>query len=183
MNTGEKIRAFRELRGLTQDELGKRAGILGGTIRKYELGIRNPKQEQLIKIANGLGISVSVFYDLDLKTIGDVASLLFLLDEHTSVAFTGEKGEDGKYRSGGEVSLKFEDFRLNRLLAEWADMKEVLQNMNNVAKEGETYEGIPVEQWTENAMKEFKLRQMQNTHMLKREDGEIRVKISNEKKD
>ena len=51
MKIGEKIRAFRELKGLTQEQLGKLSGINGGTIRKYELGIRNPKQEQLIKIA------------------------------------------------------------------------------------------------------------------------------------
>lgn len=183
MNIGEKIRAFRELKGLTQDELGKLSGILGGTIRKYELGIRNPKQEQLIKIANGLGISVSVFYDFDLETIGDVASLLFLLDEYAPVIFTGEKSEDGTYRNGGKVSLKFDSFRLNQFLAEWADFKEAIENMRTSAKEGETYEGMPVEQWIEKAIEEFKLRQMQNPVMLKTEDGEIRVKISNEKKD
>lgn len=62
MEIGGKIRSFHELRGLTQDQLGKLLGINGGTIRKYELGIRNPKQDQLIKIANGLGVGVSVFY-------------------------------------------------------------------------------------------------------------------------
>ena len=91
MTVGEKIRTFREYRGLTQDQLGKLSGIHGGTIRKYELGIRNPKQEQLIKIANGLGISVSLFYDLDIETYGDIASLLFLIDEHVEFKFSGKR--------------------------------------------------------------------------------------------
>lgn len=183
MNIGEKIRAFREMRGLTQEGLGKLSGILGGTIRKYELGIRNPKQEQLIKIANGLGISVSVFYDFDLDTVGDVASLLFILDEQAELVFTGEKGEDGTYRNGGKVYFRFNNSRLNRLLAEWADIKEGTQNMKNVAKEGETYEGIPVDEWIENAFKEFKLKKMQNPFMLDTKPGEIKVKISNKMKD
>ena len=50
MEIGEKIRLYRELRGLTQDQLGELSGIYSATIRKYELGIRKPKQDQLIKV-------------------------------------------------------------------------------------------------------------------------------------
>ena len=91
MEIGEKIRLYRELRGLTQDQLGELSGIYSATIRKYELGIRKPKQDQLIKISNGLGINVSVFYDFDVETVGDVAALLFLLDENSTVELTGER--------------------------------------------------------------------------------------------
>ena len=46
---GDKIRAYREFRGLNQIQLAELSGINVGTIRKYELGIRNPKPNQLEK--------------------------------------------------------------------------------------------------------------------------------------
>ena len=58
---GKKIRAFREFRGYSQIQLAELSGINVGTIRKYELGIRNPKPDQLEKIATALGLNVSVF--------------------------------------------------------------------------------------------------------------------------
>ena len=57
---GKKIRAFREFRGYSQIQLAELSGINVGTIRKYELGIRNPKPDQLEKIATALGLNVSV---------------------------------------------------------------------------------------------------------------------------
>lgn len=56
MTTGEKIRAARKAKGLTQAELGKRAGMKDSAIRKYESGGREPKIETLRRIANGLGV-------------------------------------------------------------------------------------------------------------------------------
>lgn len=181
MEIGEKIRLYRELRGLTQDQLGELSGIYSATIRKYELGIRNPKQDQLIKIANGLGINVSVFYDFDIETVGDVAALLFLLDEHSTVELTGERGENGTYRSG-EVALRFDDFRLNRLLSEWADLKDIISKAKASAKEGDTIDGLPIEQWSEESTQLFKLRQMQNKILLSDKKG-ISIKMENKKKD
>ena len=54
MDVAEKIRYFRQQKGLSQEQLGKRAGIHGQSIRKYERGIRKPKIDQLKKIAGGL---------------------------------------------------------------------------------------------------------------------------------
>ena len=51
---GKKIRAFREFRGYSQIQLAELSGINVGTIRKYELGIRNPKPDQLEKIATAI---------------------------------------------------------------------------------------------------------------------------------
>lgn len=181
MKIGEKIRSFRELRGITQDQLGQLSGINGATIRKYELGIRNPKQEQLIKIANGLGIGVSVFYDFDLETLGDVATLLFLLDDNSPLKFSGEKGPEGNYRSGN-VSVQFENKALNRFLGEWADLKEALDKAKANAKEGDTIEGLPIDIWAKESIKTFKLRQMQNPVKLDTSDG-IKIRIKNKKKD
>ena len=49
MEINEKIRYFRKQRGLSQELLAERTGINVNTIRKYEMGIRNPKVEQLKK--------------------------------------------------------------------------------------------------------------------------------------
>ena len=42
MTVGEKIKTFRNIRGISQNMLGQLAGIGGTTIRKYELDSRNP---------------------------------------------------------------------------------------------------------------------------------------------
>ena len=70
---GKKIRAFREFRGYSQIQLAELSGINVGTIRKYELGIRNPKPDQLEKIATALGLNVSVFLDFNIETVGELS--------------------------------------------------------------------------------------------------------------
>ena len=62
---GERIRELRNERGLTQKELGERAGIAEPTIRRYELGKLNPKFETVQKIASGLNVPASCVYGLD----------------------------------------------------------------------------------------------------------------------
>ena len=70
MTTGEKIKYFRNMRGISQETLGQLSGINSATIKKY--GIRNPKSDQLLKIANALGISINIFMDFDIETVSDV---------------------------------------------------------------------------------------------------------------
>lgn len=63
MTTGELIRKCRKEAGLTQKELGERAGIAEPTIRKYESNRLNPKIETLQKIADALNVNVSELSD------------------------------------------------------------------------------------------------------------------------
>lgn len=65
MSIGENIRNTRKLKGMTQKQLGELAGIAEPTIRRYELGMLNPKRETIQKIANALGVHM-----LDLMGIG-----------------------------------------------------------------------------------------------------------------
>ena len=58
MTIGERIKDCRKDRRLTQKTLGELSGIAEPTIRKYESGRLNPKQETLKKIADGLGVTV-----------------------------------------------------------------------------------------------------------------------------
>ena len=120
MTVGEKIKTFRNIRGISQNMLGQLAGIDGTTIRKYELGSRNPKPDQLLKIANALGVSINVFTDFDIETASDVLTLLFKMDDQIdmeisfqrqsiSVLSTRQSMTDWlnllKQRNGGKICL------------------------------------------------------------------------------
>ena len=59
---------------------------------KYELGIRNPKPDQLEKIAVALGLNVSVFLDFNIETVGDVLSLLFAIDDSVNLSLKTNGG-------------------------------------------------------------------------------------------
>lgn len=64
MTIADNIKKFRKLRGLTQKKLGELCvpPISESTIRKYELGLLNPKLETLQRIAIALNIEP---YQLD----------------------------------------------------------------------------------------------------------------------
>ena len=73
------IRAIVDARtsqNLTQKELAERTGINVNTIRKYEIGIRKPKVEQLKKIADGLEISVIEFLNIEIENEADLIAML-----------------------------------------------------------------------------------------------------------
>lgn len=77
MNTGEIIKYFRLARNMTQEQLAQDAEISFSTLRKYEANERNPKYEQLSKIADALGISVNLFMDFEIQSVSDLFSILF----------------------------------------------------------------------------------------------------------
>lgn len=62
MTIGETIQAIRKEKGYTQKQLAEKCGMATGTIQQYELGKREPKQEQLQKIADAMGIIPARFY-------------------------------------------------------------------------------------------------------------------------
>ena len=58
MTIGERIQNARKKSGLTQEELGERVGVTGVAIMRYEKGARQPRLEQLQRIAGALEVSV-----------------------------------------------------------------------------------------------------------------------------
>lgn len=76
MTVGERIRAARKAKGLTQKALAEACGIAEPTIRRYELGKLNPKYETLEKIARALDTSAS-----ELRGIG-LLPLELLLEKY-----------------------------------------------------------------------------------------------------
>lgn len=59
MTIGERIKKYRKVAGMTQRELAEKCGSATGTIQQYELDKRQPRVEQLQKIAHILNVSVS----------------------------------------------------------------------------------------------------------------------------
>lgn len=64
MLKGVKVRECRIAAGLTQAELAARAGTAVGTIQQYELGIRQPRIDQLSRIADALDLSIMDLLDV-----------------------------------------------------------------------------------------------------------------------
>lgn len=116
---GKKIRAYRDFRGFSQKQLAELSGINVGTIRKYELGIRNPKPDQLEKIAVALGLNVSVFLDFNIETVGDVLSLLFAIDDSVNLSLKPTEDQ--------EVKLTFENPMMQDFFRKWCQFKNVYE--------------------------------------------------------
>ena len=120
--------------------LGELAGGINEvTIRKYEAGDRNPKLDQLLKIADALGISINIFMDFDIETVSDVLSLIFKMDEQLDIEFTGKKNKKGEY-APDSISLKFNNPAINDRLAKWARTRDLVQKTVDARDEFETEE-------------------------------------------
>jgi transcriptional regulator with XRE-family HTH domain len=53
-----KIRELRTVKGLSMSQLGKLCGITAQRVNELELGNKIPRLNTLIKVADGLGISI-----------------------------------------------------------------------------------------------------------------------------
>lgn len=97
MSNGEKIKNIRTTHKMTQEQLSAISGISLHSIRKYESGERNPKPEQLLKIAEALGISINLFMDFDIRTVSDLLSLIFRMDEQVDMKIVADTDAEGNY--------------------------------------------------------------------------------------
>ncbi len=136
MTIGEKIKHYRTLNGFSQEYLGELSGINSATIKKYEYGIRNPKPDQLQKIATALGVSIFVFMDFDINTESDLLSLLMKMDEQTSMTFEVETDSSGCIEPDS-IKISFNDPFIKEKLAMYLATKNVLNDIyTNEAKFG-----------------------------------------------
>lgn len=111
-----KIRTIRREKGMSQEDLAKASGIALSTIKKYEVGNRNPKPDQLAKIAAGLGVSLSTFIDLGINNVADVVTLLLKIDESTALNWECDYDPDGNIIPG-TIKISFSDPNINKNLA------------------------------------------------------------------
>ena len=55
---GRRIRAFRKLKGFTQEEFAKEIGVSVSLLGEVERGNRNPSESFLIEVADVLRVSI-----------------------------------------------------------------------------------------------------------------------------
>ena len=92
MSIGSKIKFFRQQKRMTQQELGEAVGFskpsAGVRIAQYESGIRTPKDFTLEEIANALLVSPEALKAPEIKSVGDLMQVLFLLEDMFGVKLT-----------------------------------------------------------------------------------------------
>ena len=62
ISSRERVRHWRELRGLSQDELGSKCGMPQYKISRIETGAIDAHADDIEAIATGLGLSMAEFY-------------------------------------------------------------------------------------------------------------------------
>lgn len=121
MTIGNKIRFYRNLRGYTQEELGKKIGLQGDRVRQYENGIRTPKEDMLKTIAKALDVDVAALSDINISSSEDIMHILFELEDYYSIDIE---------KIDGKACIVFNDKAscnsvLNTYLNYWYDKKQV----------------------------------------------------------
>ena len=85
MDVSERIRFYRNLKGITQTQLAELSNIHPVSIRKYEAGMMKPREAQIRKIADVLDVNLFMLHEVDypklrLDTDKNVeATIMFLL--------------------------------------------------------------------------------------------------------
>ena len=125
MAIGERIRFFRNLRGMTQKYLGTVVGFPEKTadirMAQYESGSRTPKSELTENLAGVLGVSPLALSVPDIDSYLGLMHTLFTLEDRYGL--TVEKGENG-------VSMRVDPRKgkdaaeLSEMINAWAEQAE-----------------------------------------------------------
>ena len=129
MAIGERIRFFRNLRGMTQKYLGTVVGFPEKTadirMAQYESGSRTPKSELTENLAGVLGVSPLALSVPDIDSYLGLMHTLFTLEDRYGL--TVKKGENG-------VSMRVDSRKgkdtaeLSEMLNAWAEQAEKYRN-------------------------------------------------------
>jgi len=69
VDVGERLKTIREIKGLSQRELAKKAGVTNSTISMIEKNGVSPSVSSLKKVLSGIPISIGDFFTLDLDNL------------------------------------------------------------------------------------------------------------------
>ena len=152
------------------------SGINSATIKKYEYGIRNPKPDQLLKIANALCISINIFMDFDIETVSDVLSLLFKLDDQIDIKFEADKDDEGNFKPS-TVKLSFKNNLINKKLCTYMKALEIRENMINAKDEYSEEEYADSLQHINENIEEIKQHLLDDNMVVKKGTDRLTVKI------
>lgn len=110
-NLTRTIKKYRKARKLTMEQLSEKSGINLSTLKKYETDNRNPKLEQLSKIAEALEVSVFEFLDIEVKSVNDIISLVNKMNIATDIDWDIDNDK---------VCISFKNKEINNCLKEYA---------------------------------------------------------------
>jgi transcriptional regulator with XRE-family HTH domain len=79
---GARLKAMRERRGLTQEQLAEMSGLASDTIRRAEHGSFAPSLRTMNKMAAGLAVPVHTLLRADFDEVDDLAECIRALPEH-----------------------------------------------------------------------------------------------------
>ena len=111
LNLARTIKKYRKARKLTMEQLSEKSGINLSTLKKYETDNRNPKLEQLSKIAEALEVSVFEFLDIEVKSVNDIISLVNKMNIATDIDWDIDNDK---------VCISFKNKEINNCLKEYA---------------------------------------------------------------
>ena len=111
LNLARAIKKYRKARKLTMEQLSEKSGINLSTLKKYETDNRNPKLEQLSKIAEALEVSVFEFLDIEVTSVNDIISLVNKMNIATDIDWDIDNDK---------VCISFKNKELNNCLKEYA---------------------------------------------------------------
>ena len=136
MAIGERIRYFRNLRGMTQKWLGMAIGFDEKTadvrMAQYESGTRTPKENYVTDIANALDVSPRALAIPDIESFTGLAHTLFALEDLYGIHI----GE-----IDGEVCLRLDKSRgmtylsMFDMFSAWKQEAEKLRNGDIIKEE------------------------------------------------
>jgi len=127
MAVGDRIKRIRNIRGLTQKDLGLAIGFDENT--QYESGTRTPKEDMLKKIAEVLDVNYRSIYEPSLYAAEDVMYTLFELDEHyDSMQIHEVKDNVDPINPTPHLAVSFGTKVLDDFLKEWKQRKKDLTN-------------------------------------------------------
>jgi len=130
MAVGDRIKRVRNMRGMTQRELGLAVDFDENSadvrIAQYESGTRTPKEDMLTKIAKVLDVNICSLSEPTLYTAEDLMFALFELDEHYGIHLHEITNEYTSDLPRKQIGVSFNRKLLNDFMSEWLLRKQEL---------------------------------------------------------
>ena len=110
MTIGDRIRALRKEKGLTQKELAQKLGVSASMIGQYETSVRKPKFETVEKIADALGVNTMEIVDMSPVSpyLNEALSIIYNIDKSLGPRKQGKTiklsdDEKGQFKKAAEL--------------------------------------------------------------------------------
>ncbi|RGT08554.1 XRE family transcriptional regulator [Agathobacter rectalis] len=140
------LKKYRKEKNMSQEDLANASGITLSSIKKYETGIRNPKPDQLNKLAAALDISPNDLVSYKMDDVEDILSIIVKLHRTCGLEITGENDKSGNLIPD-TIKLHFADERINTAISTYiAGTEHPLTLLRHPSSNTyfSDFEGIPI---------------------------------------